>query len=264
MAGVGRVSREGVVSSNWIRVYSPADSAPVRLVCLAHAGGAATAFLGLARSMSPNIELLAVQYPGRQDRHHDPFILDIRRLAAGVYSALSAFPDLPIAIFGHSMGALVGYELALCFERATDSRLLGFLPSGLPAPSKGPIAAQPATDEQLLEHVAGLGGTDSAVIDDPDVLDLVLPALRADSQAVALYRHQPTPALRCPTLACVGNEDPLTTIADAEAWRDLVDGPFTLRRFEGGHFYLQTATTALTATLIAVLRDWASSRYSRG
>jgi len=214
--------------------------------------------------MSPHVELLAVQYPGRQDRLRDRFIVDIRRLAAEIYSALAAFSDRPLAIFGHSMGALVGYELALRFEREADERLLGFVPSGLRAPSSRPVAADATTDEQLLENVARLGGTDAAVISNPDVLALVLPALRADSQAVALYRHQPSPPLRCPTLVCVGDEDPLTTVADAEAWRNLVDDHFAIRRFEGGHFYLQTAAAALTATLIAVLRDWSSSRRSCG
>lgn len=102
--------------SPWFRNYGPAPDACVRLVCLPHAGGSASFYFPLARALSPKIEVLAVQYPGRQDRHAEPCVQNIEDMADRIAEALGPWTDRPYALFGHSMGAMVGFEVARRME----------------------------------------------------------------------------------------------------------------------------------------------------
>lgn len=247
-------------TEDWIRIYQPATADAPRLVCLPHAGGAATAFVGLAKRLTPQVEVLAVQYPGRQDRRHEPCIADIRALADAIQAALVPFTDRPLALFGHSMGALVAYELAQRLERDGDKRLLGFLPSGRRAPSSPRPEMTPTTDEEILADLQHLSGTDIRVLRDEDMLEIILPPLRADYGAVERYSHDPGSSIGCPTVACVGDGDPLTTIEEADDWRRHVDAPFQLRVFAGGHFYLNEREDDLARMLTRQLADWGRGR----
>src|SRR5262249_29653456 len=105
----------GTVESTdlWVRRFHPAPSAGSRLVCLPHAGGSASYFLPISRGLSPQVEVLAVQYPGRQDRRAEPCIEDVGGLADQITASLQPWIDRPVALFGHSMGAILGFEVAL-------------------------------------------------------------------------------------------------------------------------------------------------------
>jgi pyochelin biosynthesis protein PchC len=244
---------------DWIRIYQPAAADAPCLVCLPHAGGAATAFVGLAKRLAPQFEVLAVQYPGRQDRRHEPCITDICALADAIQVALMPFAGRQLALFGHSMGALVGYELAQRLERDDDKRLLGFLASGRRAPSSSRLEMAPTTDEEILADLQHLSGTDVRVLRDEGMLEIILPPLRADYGAVERYQPDPGDSIHCPTIVCVGDSDPLTTIAEAEGWRHHVDAPFQLRVFAGGHFYLNECEDDLAQLLAQQLADWGAA-----
>src|ERR1700712_4687720 len=109
----------------WIRRFHESPGASARLVCFPHAGGAATYFYPLSRTLAPSIEALAVQYPGRQDRRAEPCVDDIHELADLVAPALLEWADRPLALFGHSMGATLAFEVAGRLEKA------GVRPAGL-------------------------------------------------------------------------------------------------------------------------------------
>src|SRR5687767_15700848 len=96
----------------WIRQYHPAPGSPIRLVCLPHAGGSASFYFPVSRSLSPEVDVLAVQYPGRQDRRHEPMVADIPALSRLVADELAGWLDKPLALFGHSMGASLAFEVA--------------------------------------------------------------------------------------------------------------------------------------------------------
>lgn len=100
----------------WFRLFSSAPDAAVRLLCLPHAGGSASFYFPVAQALSPSVEVLAVQYPGRQDRRMEPLIDDIHTLADRITEELSAYRDKPLALFGHSMGAVLGFEVAQRLE----------------------------------------------------------------------------------------------------------------------------------------------------
>lgn len=209
------------------------------LVCLPHAGGSASFFFPVSRALAPDIDVLAVQYPGRQDRGHEPNIGSLPELADRIVDALRHLEDRPFALFGHSMGAMLAYEVAL---RLADA--------GLPTPTRVFVSGRRApsryrddrvhlmSDGEILAQLRWLNGTDAAALDDPDVRAMIMPVLRNDYRAVESYRHDPTRVLNCPLTVLTGDRDPLVTVEEASAWADHTTAETDLSVLPGGHFYL--------------------------
>lgn len=236
-SGARTVLAEHPGDDRWIRRYEPAARARVRLACLPHAGGAASFYLPLARALAPAVDVLAVQYPGRQDRLYEPCLPSIMQLAAGVVRALSGGPA-PLALFGHSMGATLAYEVALRLEDSGIPVACLFA-SARPAPSlQRPGTLHLSDDAVFLAELLSLSGTDPQVAEDRELLDLLMPALRADYRAIETYPPQHG-MLRCPIVALVGDRDPRASATEAQAWARHTTGPFTLHTFSGAHFYLK-------------------------
>ena len=245
-------------TDQWIRLYEPAPSARVRLVCLAHAGGAASYFVPVATGLAPDIEVLAVQYPGRQERLREPLLASVEELADGIAGALAAAgaaDGRQLALFGHSLGASVAYEVARRLE-AAGSAPAALLVSGRRAPTTPRDEQSYLLDRrEFIDMIKALGGTDPRVFEDEDLLDMVLPALRTDYQAADMYRWTPGPPLSCPLHVLVGAEDERVTAAEARAWADLTTGSFTFHRFPGGHFYFVEQLPEVLNTIRWALRS---------
>ncbi|MFJ8589300.1 thioesterase II family protein [Streptomyces sp. NPDC093595] len=234
------MSEVTVRTGAWLRRYHPADAAPARLVCFPHAGGSATYYYPLSRSLSPAVDVLAVQYPGRQDRRTETPVDDVTALADIVTEELRPWADRPLALFGHSLGATLAYEVALRLE-AEGVQPVKLFASGRRAPSchREHEAVHLDDDEALLATVRSLRGTSPEVLADDKLLRRLLPAFRGDYKAAETYRKRPgTPLLRCPVTVLTGIADPEVTRAEADAWADHTAGDFTLHEFPGGHFYL--------------------------
>lgn len=223
----------------WIRRYRPAPEAAVRLLCLPHAGGSAVSYLPMARALAPRADVLAAQYPGRQDRYAEPPTTSVRELAERVVEAVGEDDDRPLALFGHSMGAVVAHEAALRLEAAGRAPMRLFV-SGRRAPSVigERRSLHRAGDAELLAAVRALNGTAGEVFEDEELLRLVLPALRGDYTALETYEPRPGDRLACPVTVLTGDADPVTPVADARAWADHTDGPTQVCVFPGGHFFL--------------------------
>ncbi|ONH23414.1 thioesterase II family protein [Pseudofrankia asymbiotica] len=224
-------------SSTWLRVFAPANAGSPLLVCFPHAGGSAGVYRPLALALAPDVEVVAVQYPGRQDRRDEPPAGDLRALADGVADALGA-QARPFALFGHSMGAIVGYETAVRIAANSLPRPVRLFVSGRAAPEPDGRQTVPADDMALLREIRRLGGTVGAVLDDPELRELALPALRADYAALGRYSPLPAPRLTMPITVLRGHDDPLVTAPEAEAWRTRTVAGSDTRVFPGGHFYL--------------------------
>ncbi|EKX68900.1 thioesterase domain protein [Streptomyces ipomoeae 91-03] len=214
--------------------------ADCELVCFPHAGGSATYWRPLAVALAPAVDVSAVQYPGRLDRLREAPLEDLHLLADLIVEALGPPGDRPRALLGHSMGASLAYEVAVRLAR---------LPGGEPdllvlSGRRSPTAArrrsrdQPLDDADLVARIRRLGGTDSLVLDDPELLELVLPALRGDYRALASYEDTPGRPLSCPVVALTGDRDPETSVEEVRSWAEHTSGDFRTRVFEGGHFFL--------------------------
>jgi pyochelin biosynthetic protein PchC len=248
----------------WIRRYHPIPDVPVNLVCLPYAGGSASYFFPVSRALAPRVGVLAVQYPGRQDRRHEPIRPTIGELADAVTDALRPYTDAPLAIFGHSMGATLGFEVARRLESAGVTPLALFA-SGRRAPScHRDERYHLLGDDEFIAEIKSLSGTNSHLLDDAELLASALPALRGDYRAAETYRYAPGPPLHCPIHALVGESDPKATVAEARSWAGHTTERFTLHTYPGGHFYLDEhaprVIDVIARTLTARPRDLSGMR----
>lgn len=253
----------------WFRCFNPISAPVLRLVCLPHVGGSAGFFLPLSVAMRPRIEVLAVQYPGRQDRRSEAPLTDINQLADGVVAALGdrLKDPLPLAFFGHSMGALVAFEAAQRLELYSDIGISMVVASGRRAPSisraehvEMPFGPEGGFDsiDSLLKYLGKRemskhrSAADQEVAE-REVLHSILPAMRADYLAVDSYVHSQGPALSCPITAFVGDWDPHVQLWEAQAWKEHTTGGFELHVFPGDHFYLTSIPAIVFGRLAEVL-----------
>ncbi|MEU7699641.1 alpha/beta fold hydrolase [Streptomyces sp. NPDC039028] len=250
----------------WLRRYRPVADPALRLVCLPHAGGSASAFLPFTCLLPDRVEVLAVQYPGRQDRRLEPFVDSVDALVTHVAGALGPWLDRPVALFGHSLGSLVAFETARRLaEQAPESRLAHLFVSGRVAPTVAHrTTAHLLSDDRLVAKLAELQGTDPRVLADEEVLRMALPAIRNDYRAAATYTWRPGAPLACPITVLTGSADPHVPTDGALAWHGLTTGETAFRSFPGGHFYLTEQAEAVcrtirTATGLAVGRPHPSS-----
>lgn len=234
----------------WVRRLQPSAGGPT-LVCFPHAGGAATAYAPFARALAGDADVLALQYPGRQERLSERCIDDIDELVAAIVPELDGWLDQPFALFGHSMGAIVAFEVARVLEHDRGLVPAGLFASGRRAPSTvRDERVHQGGDPSLLREIRRLGGTPPQLLDDEEIQEMMLPALRGDYRAIETYVWRPGPLLSCPIWALLGAADPLTTPAEAAAWASHTTGDFALHTLPGQHFYLATQLAA-TAALVA-------------
>ena len=237
-------------ASVWFRTFVHRPAAELRLVCFPHAGGTAAGFRGWGEQLPPSIEVVAVQYPGRQDRFGEPPAPDMATLADEITRSLLPLLDRPVAFFGHSMGGTVAYEVARRLPRELRPALVRLFASARRGPAEcRPLEPRYRGVEGLVTYVRELGGMGAALLDDPDLREIVIPPLLGDFHIVDTYRHVPGRPLSCPVTAVVGSHDPSNTRAEGEQWAQYTTADFEVRELPGGHFYTETATAELMALL---------------
>ncbi|NEB15905.1 thioesterase [Streptomyces coelicoflavus] len=247
--------RAARADSPWIRRWSGGSAPRYTLVCLPHAGGTAGFYRSWAALTPPEVELLAIQYPGREDRFEDPEAADMRELVSAVADALGPLLDRPYALFGHSMGSAVAWELAheLTGRGVPGPRRL--FASGRAAPGTavtGDLHRQ--NDATLSAELARLGGTDREVLDDPGLRSLVLRAVRHDYRIIETHRPADRPPLSCPLHVLTGSADPELgeerSRDRAGGWADLTTARTEVRVFPGDHFYLTPRRREVVAAVL--------------
>ncbi|MEV0733905.1 alpha/beta fold hydrolase [Polymorphospora sp. NPDC050346] len=237
----------------WIRRFHPGPAWGPRLVCFPHAGGSAVAFHQTSKALSPVAEVLSLQYPGRQDRLGEPCLDSIGDLADAIVAVLSRTLDRPLVFLGHSMGAVIAFEVAVRLERQ-GVVLRRLFASGRRAPSRvRDESIHLGTDDELVAEVQRLSGTEESLLTDPVVLSIVLPALRADYRAVETYRHAGGARLSCPVTVLTGDRDPRVSLDEAHDWAGHTTADCDVKVFTGGHFFLNDHPAQINDLLAAEL-----------
>jgi surfactin synthase thioesterase subunit len=210
------------------------------LLVFPHAGAGASWYRQFSNVLSDDFDVIAFQYPGRQDRLAEPPLTTLGDIASGAFAefAASAFNNgIPVTTFGHSMGALVSFEFARLAEASgVKVRQLTIVAAVAPhrAASKPPA---PKDDEGLLEHLRWLGGTNADVIADPELVTLTFPVVKADHRACEAYSCEPTARIAARIQVMGGDQDPIVSMADLNGWRAHSDD-VEVTMFDGGHFFL--------------------------
>lgn len=223
----------------WLRRYGDTERAGPRLFCFPHAGGSAPFFRTWQSASGMAVDLVAIQYPGRQERADEPLLDDLAELAGHTAEAIRPLTDRPYAFFGHSMGAAVAFETAVRLAATGPGPRALFL-SGRRAPSRfREPDVHTWSDDRFVEHIVGLQGTEPDLLQDPDLLAAVLPVLRADYRAAETYRPAPgTPRTTAPLVLMAGDEDPEADREAVEAWSAHTIAGAEFLSFPGGHFFL--------------------------
>jgi medium-chain acyl-[acyl-carrier-protein] hydrolase len=248
--------------SRWFAHIKPNPQARLRLFCFPYAGGSALIFRKWVDILPSFVEVCPVQLPGRGNRlDEEPFTCP-DELVRAVAAALLPHLDKPFALFGHSMGATISFELARLLRRegAVMPQLL-FI-SGRRAPQvpdrEPPLYNLP--EQELMAELHKLGGTPAEVLEHPELMEVMLPLLRADLTVAETYTCATEPPLDCPLCVFGGLQDKDVTREDLLAWAEHTTGRFTLRMLAGDHFFLNTAQSLLLRTLsqemYQLLRDF--------
>jgi medium-chain acyl-[acyl-carrier-protein] hydrolase len=250
-----------VERARWLAFHKPRTGPQVRLFCFPHAGGGASTYRLWARAVSPAIEICPVQLPGRENRIDDPPVTRLRPLVQAIAAVVAEHLDLPYAFFGHSYGGLLGFETARELRRRGKPLPVVLFASGhrapqLPARRLG-IRGEP--DESLVLRLRELDGTPPGVLESRDVLEHVLPALKADFVVCDEYVYLAERPLECPIVALGGSGDRMISPDDLDAWREQTAAGFELQLFDGDHFYVLTqplrVAAAVSARLLPALRS---------
>ncbi|MEU8824623.1 alpha/beta fold hydrolase [Streptomyces sp. NPDC048636] len=238
----------------WIRTLSSTDDPRARLILLPHAGGSANSYFQFARGFG-ELDVHGVQYPGRQDRRREPFRDTIEELAEEIAALIGEWNDLPVVLMGNSMGALVAFEVAHRME-AKGNAPLALFACGRVAPTlRKDEGTHLKGNDAFLREMALLGGMGHELLQDEEILDLILPPMRADYRLAETYCASPEIRLSVPVHVHIGKADPKVNEPEAAEWKRSTTGEFTLDTHEGGHFFFTDDGTRLTDSINRALDD---------
>jgi medium-chain acyl-[acyl-carrier-protein] hydrolase len=235
--------------------------ARLRLFCFPFAGGGVSTYAQWWRTVPPDVEVLGIQLPGRELRTNEPSMRDCSNIIAACFAAIVDQLTLPYALFGHSMGGLIAFEVAAAIEATAECPAPGHLfisARGVPAITAQPNWHHLRSDAHFLAGLADqFGGVTSEVLAQPELVELLLPALRADVEAVERYVPVPGRRVRCPVTIFGGQSDQWPSVDALAAWQGWCEQPITVSVFDGGHFFINSAREAVTRQIV---ERWAGAQ----
>lgn len=218
-----------------------------KLFCFPHAGGTAALFRDWNRALAPMIEVCPVEFPGHASRFNERAFDSIEPLVDCLFKDIKKCADAPIALFGHSMGAIVAFELALRFQSHWERELGILIVSGCGTPAAGTTrrAIHDLPDAEFIEELKLLNGTPSEVLGDQELLSSLFPVIRSDFRLMHSYRYTPMSSLACPIIVLGGTEDTEVLPEQLSGWSELTTGRCLVELFPGDHFFLRNCESEL-------------------
>lgn len=233
------------VTEAWIVRHTPNPEARLRLFCFPFAGGGATGFRDWANYLSPEIEVCAIQLPGRENRLKEAPFSQMDALTEALTNVLLPDLDRPFIFFGHSMGALVAFALAHRLRAQQQHTPAALLLSGRRPPqiASPVIAIDQISTATFVAGLRSLEGIPAEVLEHPEILDLMLPTIRADFTVCETYTYTPAPPFDCPITVFGGADDPIVDRDKLAEWQVHTSQDFRLYVFPGKHFFIQHFNT---------------------
>ena len=239
----------------WLAFCSPRPDASIRLFCFPHAGGGATFYRNWSAELPSQVEVCPVQLPGRETRIHEPAYDELTPLIEHAATALLPYLDRPYCFLGYSMGTLVAFELAryLSLHCGTCPSQLIMCARGAPHLPHPSALHHDLPEDEFIRELGKLEGTPQEVIDSRELLDLVIPTIRADCRICNRYEFREGDLLPCPISAYGGVDDPEAGYELMQGWGDMTTSAFNLRMFPGRHFFIQESRKQFMGALESAL-----------
>jgi medium-chain acyl-[acyl-carrier-protein] hydrolase len=229
----------------------------MRLFCVPYAGGSPLIFGSWPSALPENIEVCSIQLPGRGMRLSEPSFTKLEPLIESLTPALRPFLNKPFALFGHSMGGLICFELARALRLEFGVEPVGLFLAGRQAPPIGDSTAAryDLPGPEFIDQLRNLNGTPPEILEQPELMRLLVPLLRADFELCQTYVYKPGPPLDCPISVFGGSEDGEVSYEELESWRPYTTGAFALRMLPGDHFFIRTSQSQLLEMVSEGLRQ---------
>lgn len=251
------------VLAPWIAYARPNPQAQLRLFCFPYAGGAASIFREWSVYLPNTIEVCPVQYPGREGRIRERAMKQSHELVVAIAAALRPYLDKPFAFWGHSMGALLSFEVVRQLRREKQPEPIHLFVSGHRAPHRPnqvpPIHQLP--EDEFIKELGELNGTPEEVLRNKELMELLMPVLRSDFTLVETYTYEQDAPLTCTISAFGGLQDHKVSSEDLKAWVEQTTGSFRLRMFPGDHFFLHPHRTQLLSFTTQDLMPYLKEMY---
>lgn len=235
----------------WFLRDRPRSEARLRLFCFPYAGGAASVYRTWSSQVPPTVEVIPVELPGRGKRLNEPAIRSVPALIEAVAPMIAPLLDLKFAFFGHSMGATIAFELARELRRRNTPLPEKLFVSGRQAPQISDD--QPITynlpEAEFRSELLRLNGTPIEVLEHAELMNLMLPVLRADFELIQTYPYEDEPPLTCPIAVYGGLDDEEIPREMLAGWKQQTDAQFSLHMLPGDHFFLRSSSGLLLELL---------------
>lgn len=226
--------------NKWFVNANVNSAAKLRLFCIPYAGGGASAFYEWSHFFPKEIEVCSIQLPGRENRGMEVPLTNLQQIVEIVAEEIQPLINIPFAFFGHSMGALISFELARTIRQKSNVNPVHLFVSGRHAPQI-PCVKQDyhlLPDEQFIQELRSLNGTPEIVLQDAEMMSILLPRLRADFSVCGSYQYKNDEPFECPITAFGGKNDNGVTYQSLEAWREQTKREFSVCMYPGDHFFL--------------------------
>jgi surfactin synthase thioesterase subunit len=235
----------------------------IKLICFPFAGGSSYSYQRFEKYLPNNIKIVNAELPGRGRRMDEPLEKDIRKMAADVFHAIKPFLNSPYAIYGHSMGALLGYLVAQLIYNEGFPLPIGLFVSGRGGPSliERKERRYDLPQPEFFSVLKELGGCPEEILADEVMMEFFEPIIRADFEAVETFKYQPENPLHLPVEAMIGRSEDITE-HEARLWEKETTGTFNLTYFEGDHFFIYQHEHEIINMIIKKLNHHESRQIS--